>query len=36
MIFKKMRKHCMDDQKECVACVERMMFEGRLAFWLGI
>ena len=27
---------CMDDQKECVACVERMMFEGRLAFWLGI
>ena len=22
--------------KECVACVERMMFEGRLAFWLGI
>ena len=34
--IQKMRKHCMDDKKECVACVERMMFEGRLAFWLGI
>ena len=34
MIFKKMRSIAWTIKKECVACVEQMMFESRLAFWL--